>query len=112
MATSTITQRIALEGADQIKQALAQLGKVDVAATRAGSSIDTMRVRVSNASGAFGAARASAQGLGAQVGNAATAMSGAERAGAALANVVLATGTAMRGVGSAVAAGTAQFTNL
>ena len=39
-------------------------------------------------------------------------MSGAERAGAALANVVLATGTAMRGVGSAVAAGSAQFTNL
>ncbi len=136
MAGSTITQRIALEGAEQIKQALSQIGKVgqeafaqiqtagenvkldkpfgavDAAATRAGSSIDTMRVRVSNASGAFGAARSTAQGLGDQVGNAATAMSGAERAGAALANVVLATGTAMRGVGSAVAAGTAQFTNL
>jgi|GEM_PF-2818504 len=136
MAGSTITQRIALEGADQIKQALSQIGKVgqeafaqiqaagenvkldkpfgavDAAATRAGSSIDTMRVRVSNASGAFGAARATAQGLGDQVGHAATAMSGAERAGAALANVVLATGTAMRGVGSAVAAGSAQFTNL
>ena len=27
MAASTITQRIALEGADQIKQALAQIGK-------------------------------------------------------------------------------------
>ena len=94
MAGSTITQRIALEGADQIKQALAQIGKVgqeafaqiqsagenvkldkpfgavDAAAGRAGASIDTMRVRVSNASGAFGAARSTAQGLGDQVGNA------------------------------------------
>ena len=136
MAGSTITQRIALEGAEQIKQALSQIGKVgqeafaqiqaagenvkldkpfgavDAAAGRAGASIDTMRVRVSNASGAFGTARSSARALGDQVGNAATAMSGAERAGAALANVVLATGTAMRGVGSAVAAGSAQFTNL
>ena len=136
MAGSTITQRIALEGAEQIKQALSQIGKVgeeafaqiqaagenvklekpfgavDAAAARAGTSIDTMRVRVSNASGAFGAARSAAQGLGDQVGNAASAMSGAQRAGAALANVVLATGSAMRGVGSAVAAGTAQFTNL
>src|SRR6188508_2795371 len=136
MATSTITQRIALEGADQIKQALAQIGKVgeaafaqiqaagenvkldkpfgavDAAAGRAGASIDTMRVRVSDASDAFGTARSSARALGDQVGKAATSMSGAERAGAALANVVLATGTAMRGVGSAVAAGSAQFTNL
>jgi hypothetical protein len=136
MAGSTITQRIALEGAEQIKQALSQIGKVgqeafaqiqaagenvklekpfgavDTAASRAGTSIDTMRVRVSNASGAFGAARTAAQGLGDQVGNAASAMSGAQRAGAALANVVLATGGAMRGVGSAVAAGSAHFTNL
>src|SRR4051794_30826110 len=112
MAGSTITQRIALEGAEQIKQALSQIGKVgqeafaqiqtagenvklekpfgavDTAASRAGSSIDTMRVRVSNASGAFGAARTAAQGLGDQVGSAANAMSGAQRAGAALANVV------------------------
>jgi len=136
MAGSTITQRIALEGAEQIKQALSQIGRVgqeafaqvqaagenvklekpfgavDTAAARAGTSIDAMRLRVSNASGAFGAARSAARGLGDQVGNATSAMSGAQRAGAALANVVLATGTAMRGVGSAVAAGSTQFTNL
>src|SRR5436190_1641956 len=136
MAGSTITQRIALEGAEQIKQALSQIGKVgqeafgqiqaagenvkldkpfnavDAAGGRAGSSIDTMRVRVSGASSAFGAARTAAQGLGDQVGNAASAMTGAQRAGAALANAVLATGGAMRSVGSAVASGSAHFTNL
>ena len=136
MAGSTITQRIALEGADQIKQALTQLGKVgqaafaqiqaagesvrlekplgavDAAANRVGASIDTMRIRVSGASSAFGAARSAAQGLGENVGNAATAMSGAERAGAALGSSVLATGSALRGVGAAVAAGVGQFTNL
>src|SRR3954471_13432281 len=129
MGGSTITQRIALEGAEQIKQALSQIGKVgqeafaqiqsagenvklekplgavDAAAGRAGASIDSMRVRVSAASGAFGAARSAAQGLGENVGNAARAMSGAERAGAALASAVLATGSAMRGVGAAVATG-------
>src|SRR4051794_7676957 len=118
MAGSTITQRIALEGADQIKQALAQLGKVgqaafaqiqaagesvkldkplgamDVAASRAGASVDTMRVRISSAGSAFGAARSGAQGFGENVGNVAAAMSGAERAGAALAGAVLATGSA------------------
>jgi len=124
MAGSTITQRIALEGADQIKQALAQIGKagqeafqqiqqagenikldrplgaVEAAANRAGTSIDNMRSRMANAGGAFGVAGSAAQALGGQVAGAATAMSGAEHAGRALAGAVIATGTAVRGIGS------------
>lgn len=69
MAGSTITQRIALEGADQIKQALRQLGEagrnafqqirdagqsvrldaVEASAKRAGVSVDEMRARVASA---------------------------------------------------------------
>src|SRR4051794_35731031 len=124
MTGQTITQRIALEGADQIKQALAQIGKagqeafqqiqqagenikldrplgaVEAAATRAGTSIDSMRGGVANASGAFNAAGSAAQTLSGQVGGAAAAMSSAERAGAALSTAVIATGSALRGVGS------------
>src|SRR5690242_15848522 len=109
MAGPTITQRIALEGADQIKQALAQIGKagqeafqqiqqagegikldrplgaVETAARNTGAAIDNMRGRIANASGAFGAASSAAQALGGQVGGAAAAMSVAQRAGAALA---------------------------
>lgn len=136
MANSTITQRIALEGAEQISRALAQIGKVgqaafaqiqaagenvkldkpfgpiESAASGAGASLDGLRARVTNAGNAFNAARGGAQVFSDRLSNAATAMSGAERAGAALANVVLSTGSAMRGVGAAVGAGTAQFTNL
>jgi len=65
MAGPTITQRIALEGADQIKQALSQIGKagqeafqqirdagegvklsaIEAAAKRVGVSVDEMRAR-------------------------------------------------------------------
>jgi hypothetical protein len=87
------------------------LGAVE-SATRAGVSIDNMRGRVANASGAFSTASSAAQALAGQVGNASAAMLVAERAGAALAGAVIATGTALRGVDSAVAAGATQFTNL
>lgn len=136
MAGSTIIQRIALEGADQIRQALAQIGKVgqeafaqiqsagekvkldkslgaiDTAANRAGASLEGVRARVSNAGAALSVAGTAAQGLGGQVTATANAMSTAERTGAALGRSVIAIGTAMRGVGSAVRAGTSQFTNL
>src|SRR4249920_846259 len=66
MAGPTITQRIALEGADQIKQALSQIGKagqeafqqirdagegvklsaIEAAAKRVGVSVDEMRARL------------------------------------------------------------------
>jgi hypothetical protein len=69
MAGPTITQRIALEGADQIKQALSQIGKagqeafqqirdagegvklsaIEAAAKRVGVSVDEMRARVAAA---------------------------------------------------------------
>ena len=60
----------------------------------------------------MGAASTAAQGLGSQVAATANAMSTAERTGAALGRSVLAIGTGMRSVGSAVRAGTSQFTNL
>ncbi len=136
MAGSTITQRIALEGAEQIRQALAQiakagqeafgqiqqagenvkldrpLGAVEAAATRAATSIEGMRTRVTGAAGAFGTASSAAPALGGQVEGMATAMSGAECTGAALAGALITTGTVLRGIGSAVEAGARQFTNL
>lgn len=136
MPGSTITQRIALEGAEQIKQALAQIGKtgqdafaqiqqagekinldrslgsIDASAKRTGASVEEMNGRLANAGGAFAAAGTAAQVAGSRVGTAAGAMSGAERAGAAMASAVIGIGAALRSIGSAVTTGAAHFTNL
>src|ERR1700754_2826237 len=93
MAGSTITQRIALEGADQIKQALGQIGEagrnafqqirdagqsvkldpVEAAAKKAGISVDEMRASVA-------AARAPLDTLGATSREAAANATGMGRA--------------------------------
>src|SRR5689334_16453347 len=132
----TIVQRIALEGADQIRQALSQIGKVgqeafaqiqsagekvkvdkplgsvETAASRLVATLDGVRGRASGTSAALGATGAAAQGLGSQVGTAAGAMSAAERAGVALGRSVIGIGTALRGAGSAAGGSAAQFANL
>ncbi len=136
MAGATITQRIALEGADQIRQALAQIGRVgqetfaqiqaagekvkidkplgsvETAANRVGAALDGVRGRASGTTAALGTTSAAAQGLGTQVGAAAGAMSAAERAGVALGRSVIGVGAALRGAGSAAGGGASQFTNL
>lgn len=93
MAGPTITQRIALEGADQIKQALSQIGKagqeafrqirdagegvklsaIETAAKRVGVSVDEMRARVA-------AARSTLDTLGATSREAAIEATGMSRA--------------------------------
>jgi hypothetical protein len=93
VAGPTITQRIALEGADQIKQALNQIGKagqeafqqirdagegvklsaIEVAAKRVGVSVDEMRARVA-------AARSTLDTLGATSREAAIETTGMSRA--------------------------------
>ena len=93
MAGSTITQRIALEGADQIKEALRRIGEagrnafqqirdagqgvkldaVEAAAKRAGVSVEEMRARVA-------AARATLDTLGATSREAAVQATGMGRA--------------------------------
>jgi hypothetical protein len=136
MAGSTIIQRIALEGADQIRQALAQLGRVgqeafaqiqsagekvkidkplgsvETAANRVGAALDGVRGRASGTTSALGATGTAAQGLGLQVGAAAGAMSTAERTGVALGRAAIGVGAALRGTGAAAGGGASQFTNL
>jgi len=118
MARPTISQRIALEGGDQIKRALADLGKagedafgklqkagekvnlsgpaaaVEAATRRAGTTVDELRQRMA---GAGGAAAQSGAGF-AQFGG---ALASTQQRLVAAVNVGARVGLAMQGVGSA-----------